>query len=433
MKNILLVWFILVVTGNNLLHAQELLKLDEAVAIALQKNHQIKINRNTARMSRNNAHPGNAGLLPKLDVQAGADYSEQTLQTPGGENKERSTFNSARIVLSYNLFNGLGSYFILKSLHAQAESGQLAARQDIELTLSRVIAAYYKVAAAEEVLQIRHDALQISRERLQRINKKSVYGQADKIAVLNAKVDFNTDTTAYLNADLLLTEARRNLNLLLGRDVNLDFTVDTQVPFITMPSREELKQSAFHHNASLLLTRNQLKQAKYALRQAQSVYSPRLDLSSAYGYSQNTADLSLAMDNPNRSLSAGLSLTFNLFNGFQNRIQSQNARIGLKNQQIFLEKAKLNLEKDLDNAYTAYRNQRYILELEQTNLDAAELNFKRSQELYNLGHLTATDFRAAQLNLIQARYRLSQAKFQAKSAETELLRLSGKLLSKRSE
>jgi outer membrane protein len=318
----------------------------------------------------------------------------------------------------------------LKNLRAQAEGGELAARKNIELTLTQVIAAYYNVAAAEEALQIRRDALQISRERLQRIDKKAAYGQANKIDVLNAKVDFNADTTAYLNARLQLTEARRNLNLLLGRDVNQDYTVDTQVPFTTIASRDELKEGAFRNNASYLLAQSNLKQANYALRQSQSVYYPRLDVTSAYGHSQNEANLNIALDNPNRSLSAGLSLSLNLFNGFKNKIQTQNALISLKNQQILLDKARLSLEKDLDNAYTAYQNQRYILKLEQTNLDAAELNFKRSQELYNLGHLTATDFRAAQLNLIQARYRLSQAKFQAKTAETELLRLSGRLLVK---
>jgi len=409
-------------------NAQELLQLDEAVAIALQKNHQIKVNRNTAQISKNNVHLGNAGFLPRVDILSAATYSDLELQSKAGTIREQSTLNSAQIVFSYNLFNGLGGYFTLKNLRAQAEGGKLAARQNIELTIMQVIGAYYNVAAAEEALNIRKDALQISRERLQRINKKAVYGQANKIDLLNAQVDFNADTTAYLSAQLQLTEARRNLNLLLGRDVNTDYSVDTQVTFAAVASQEKLKASAFQNNASYLLAQSQLRQARYALRQVQSSYYPQLSLTSAYGYSQTASDLNLVLDNPNRSLTAGLTLSMNLFNGFQNKIQKQNARIAMNNQHILLERMRLSLEKDLDNAYTAYRNQRFILELEQTNLNAAELNFKRSQELYNLGHLTATDFRAAQLNLIQARYRLSQAKFQAKSAETELLRLSGKLL-----
>ena len=67
--------------------------------------------------------------------------------------------------------------------------------------------------------------------------------------------------------------------------------------------------------------------------------------------------------------------------------------------------------------------------LEEKNLESAELNFKRTQELFNLGQVTTTQFREAQLNLISARNNISSAKYTAKLLEIELMRLSGQLLS----
>ena len=425
-KTIILLGWLVFLSAS--LFGQELLKLNDAVNMALQKNHQIKVLRNTVKISKNNVNVGNAGFLPKLDVVSAANYSDMKLPQPSGTVQQKSTLSSAQLQLSYNLFSGFGSYFTFKNLKAGAEVSSLSARQNIELTLLQVIRAYYGVAAAEEGLNIRSEALQISRERLQRIEKQATYGQANKIDLLNARVDFNADTVAFLDAQLQLTEARRSLNVLLGQNANTAFTVEHQVRFLPIVPLEALKASAYQNNASFLLAQSNIRQSEYALRHTQSAYSPRLDLFSTYGYSQTATDLNIVMDNPSRSFTAGLSLSFNLFNGFKNKIQTQNARIGLKNQQILLEQAKINLEKDLENAYTAYQNKRYILKVEQTNLKAAELNFQRSKELYNLGQLTNTDFRAAQLNLVRAKFSLSQAKYDAKIAEALLLQLSGKLL-----
>ena len=102
----------------------------------------------------------------------------------------------------------------------------------------------------------------------------------------------------------------------------------------------------------------------------------------------------------------------------------------LENQQLVEEEAKLFLETDIINAYEAYQNSRYVLELEERNLVVAELNFSRTEELFNLGQVTNTQFREAQLNLIRAKNNISSAQYSAKLDEIELLRLSGRLFTK---
>lgn len=55
------------------------------------------------------------------------------------------------------------------------------------------------------------------------------------------------------------------------------------------------------------------------------------------------------------------------------------------------------------------------------------MNFDRTQELFQLGQVTTTQFREAQLNWIRAELRLINEKYTAKFAEVELYRLSGTL------
>ena len=78
--------------------------------------------------------------------------------------------------------------------------------------------------------------------------------------------------------------------------------------------------------------------------------------------------------------------------------------------------------------YAAYQNSRYILKVQQQNLNTAELNFRRSKELFELGQLTSTQFREAQLNLIRAKTQIINAKFEAKIFEFQLLKLIGDLV-----
>jgi outer membrane protein len=161
---------------------------------------------------------------------------------------------------------------------------------------------------------------------------------------------------------------------------------------------------------------------------AKSARLPKLDINASYGYNRTADDVHITLDDANLTIRAGASLSFNLFNGFKTRTQIQNAQIEHENQRLLENEARLELEKEIANAFEAYQNSRFVLELEEKNLRAADLNFTRTEELFNLGQVTNTQFREAQLNLIRAKTSISSAKFNAKLKEIELLRLSGQLV-----
>ena len=46
--------------------AQELLKLEDAVKIALENNYEIKVSSNNSKIDETNSSAGNAGMLPNI-------------------------------------------------------------------------------------------------------------------------------------------------------------------------------------------------------------------------------------------------------------------------------------------------------------------------------------------------------------------------------
>ena len=57
--------------------AQEVLTLDQAMATALEHNHNLKIAELSSQQATNAATMGNAGMLPNVVATAGANVSQQ--------------------------------------------------------------------------------------------------------------------------------------------------------------------------------------------------------------------------------------------------------------------------------------------------------------------------------------------------------------------
>jgi outer membrane protein len=73
-------------------------------------------------------------------------------------------------------------------------------------------------------------------------------------------------------------------------------------------------------------------------------------------------------------------------------------------------------------------NSLQVLAAEQLNIHSAQLNFDQSKAYYELGQISSTQFREAQLNLISAKNNIQSATYNAKIAETELKKSSGVLV-----
>jgi outer membrane protein len=407
------------------IYPEEPLRFQQAIAIALERNHQVLIARNTAAIAKNSVNIGNANLLPNVSLSTGATFQDGP---SGPESSGSNTTTNAQVQVTYTLFDGLGNFYRFRKLQSGGELGELEARNAIETTLLQVSTAFYTAASAYENLQITRELLSISGERLARAKKRSAYGQARTIDVLSAQVDYLADQVTVTQARFLWDETRRSLNVLLNRDLEHHFTIDTTVEFRQNIDPEQLKSAALSDNAVYLAAREQWVQSRYDLKIVRSQFLPRLDFSGSYGYSQTAPRLNIGLDDAESSLRVGATLSFNLFDGFKRKIESQNAKIRQKNQALSLEQTRLNLEKEVTSAYESYQTSLMILDLEKKYVEAAELNFKRTRELYNLGQVTTTQFREAQLNLIRSRSNLSTARYEARIKDIELLRLTGQLI-----
>jgi outer membrane protein TolC len=273
--------------------------------------------------------------------------------------------------------------------------------------------------------------LTLSKRRLTRAQYAFELGQTNKLAVLNAAVDVANDSISLLNAQQNLGTAKRDLGVLINGDLQEDYRVDTSVVFLPMQRVEALLAGAKQNNVQLLLAQTNTKINEYDLKVSRSGFLPKVGLTGSYGWNLNQSAASAffpGTNNTNYNIALGANLTWNLFSGGQTLTRIKNAKLALDNQEILKAQQDLSFERDLMNAWQVYENSLSIFALQEELVKTSAVNFKRTEEQYALGTITAIEFRQAQLNLLNAETSSNAAKYNAKLAEYALLQLSGQLL-----
>lgn len=417
------------------LNAQELLSPDKAVQLTLEHNYGIQIANNNVEVAENNTSVLNSGYLPTLTGNAGATYNLDNTEAEFSNgnstvlNGAESSRYNASINLNYTLFDGLGRLYNYRRLKEQYQLSELEARETIENTMLQLFSVYYSVAQLAENTNAIKETFQISKDRLTRSEYQFEYGQNTKLDVLNAEVDINNDSISIVNTEQQLINAKRDLNVIMGNKVTGDFDVDTDISFLFDLNKDELWTKTKANNVSLLQADKNINISTLDVKSNRSQYLPTVGLTGSYGWNRNNNNAAAFVAvSTNTGLSAGVSLTWNLFDGGTTITRVKNAKITLETQQLQKEQILIDLERNFNNAWDDYQNKVLIYRLQEENIKTAENNFNRTQEKFKIGQVNSIEFRQAQLNLLNAELSRNQAKYNAKLAELVVLQLSGDLL-----
>lgn len=431
---IILFLFLFTFTAQSI--GQEILTKSDAVALALEHNFDIKAANNNVIIAANNAKLMNSGYLPSVSGTGSANFSftdvENTLQSgdvQSAKDVQTKRYN-ASLGLAYTLFDGFGRSYNFQKLKDTYRLSELQTRLVIENTLLNIFTAYYEVARLTQNIRTQRRGLDVSGDRLIRAKYSSDFGQNTQLDLLNAEVDYNNDSISYLTILQELENQKRNLNLLIGRDVQTQFVVDTTITYVQGLEINTLLTEAKATNINVLQEQVLLINAQHDQRIANTASIPKIGLNVAYNYSINNFGATSFFDKQNSTgTTLGASLTWNIFDGGLTKTRKQNTLILMQNQQLNLERTQLETQRNVSNAWTVYQTALFVLQAEKKNLQTNKLNFNRTQEQYTLGQVTSIEFRQAQLNYLNASLNYNQAKYSAKVAELTLLQLSGGLMS----
>jgi len=422
-----------------------LLSREQAVQLMLENNYGIKIAENTTKIAENNSGILNSGYLPTLQGNAGASRDENDSNTDfngaldqNGNvrndieiNNAQTTQYNAGLSVNYTLFDGLGRLYNYKRLQEQYQLSQLEARSTIENTTVQLMSVYLEIARLTENVRVLEENLEISKKREQRAQYQFDYGQVNKLEVLNARVDINTDSINILNAKQSLRNTKRDLNLLLNRELQANFVVDTTVVLQNMLVIDSYLEKVPDNNVRLLQSASNLQISDYDIKTSRALLLPRIGLTGSYGWNQSINPPTAffpATTRTGSNVAVGANLTWDIFDGGRSINSLRNAKISYENEALFKSQLEQEVARDVANAKGNYTNALAIYRMQEQNVLTNKSNFDRSEEQFKLGQVSSIEFRQAQVNLLNAETIKNLAKYDAKLAEYQLLQLAGQIL-----
>ncbi|MEM1326756.1 MAG: TolC family protein [Bacteroidota bacterium] len=439
MKYNIIIFFLSIAASN--LSAQSLLTLQTAVNNAINNNLELKSEQFNTEIDRNSITRANAGQMPTISLSANLEYGlapftqlELGIQGPTGENtiQEFDFTNSTTGLLAananYTLYDGKQGKYRYEQLQMQYGISQTQVKMMTERIIQQTVNAYIAVARQQSLLELNTQSIELSQERIERLEAQAKYGTAIRLQLTQAVVDLKSDSATYRTTALNLERAKNDLSVLMGQIADEDFRVEENFQLTPDLEYARLKADLLESNNAIVLNDRLLQLNELNLNLTKTAYQPRVQAYAEGNYLRTTDEANILLSNELMGFNFGLRASYNLFDGGLRKTREQNAKLAIEQQRSSRAQTTLNLETQLNSAFLQYEDSQEQLRIEESNLVLFEENYERVADNYKLGQASATDLRSAQLNLNAANNRINNLRYNIKQAETALLYLSGRLV-----
>ncbi|HUH27510.1 TolC family protein [Gelidibacter sp.] len=414
-------------------HAQELLTLEEAVAIALENNYDIRLAKNDLKSDSLGVSPGLAGMLPRVFAQASTNNSTQNISQTRSSGEVIELDNAKNKNLSYGvgldwtIFDGLGMFARYDQLKELEKLGKAQLQSTILNRVSDVMITYFDLVQHQQQLAALDSTLVISRQRVELADNRFSIGKASKLEVLNAQVDLNTDKTEHIRQSEMYTNTKIRLNEIMARDPETDFKVRDEVLIESNLELAELERLATAQNPELQAQLINKRISELELKQIKGNRYPRISATTGYNFSDSESSLGFTTKNNAQGWNYGLAASIDIFNGSNQNRNEKIAKLQIENSTIAIAQQTQTIKTELHTAFQTYQTHLRLIELETSNKEIAKENLDITLAKYKIGTIPTIEFRTAQLNYIRATLRMANAIYQAKLSEITLKQLVGSL------
>lgn len=396
----------------------QVLTLDDCIRIGLKENQSLTINRYETDRSISQAKSNISLVLPSIN------YSLSSASANAGNTGWNDSYSTS-LNLSQNIWDGGRWWNTLKS----AQTAQRAADMQLQIyelsTVYQIKVAYYNYLSALKLLDVYRENFNTSQSQHQLTLERFKLGAASHSDTLRTRVSIGESRLKIIQGENEARAKARELNIILGRDGNTPLQLEEPAwSMIEIPKYETTITELIASNPELQYLEETQEISEYNVNISRSAYIPSLNM--GMGYSNSAADMGSLYDETTSSLSAGVSLSWNLFNGTQTKRSVEQSKISRKIADENVDLKVRQLKRDLAQALENMETLKESVSISQLILNAAEIDMETAQEEYRLGSMSILDVLTITARYEDAKSGLIQAQYNLKIAEAALHQLLGK-------
>src|SRR5688572_21579031 len=222
---------VLLILFYNTSTAQERISIEQVVALALERNYDIKLSQNALVAASTDDKYAPGAFLPTLNA-AGTrlwNNNNQKQELANGDDVERNGVESnvltGSIQLQWMLFDGTRMFATRERISQIEQQGELFVKGQMVNTIAQVITNYHNIVRQKQQLKAIREQMGVSEERVKLASRRLEVGTGGKPELLQAKVDLNAQRTDVLVQQTLIAQLKDQLNGLVDMQLPASYEV----------------------------------------------------------------------------------------------------------------------------------------------------------------------------------------------------------------
>jgi outer membrane protein len=435
--------------------SQELLTLEDVIKMTIESNFDVALAKNNVQIAENNNNiglvgggqstggtvsGGTTGMLPQISIAAGSP------QNPLGFGKTTSTIKYSEpsqninnqtvtstnytpsLVVTWYFFDGTKMFATKIKLNRAVDLSNLQYRLTVENTLLTALTTYYQMISIEQFMKSLQNSLALGDDQKKLAAEKLKAGVGSNVDVLQTQIDYNTIEVQIVQQQNLLNQQRINLNNLLKRAPETEFTVPDTIVIQTNPEYNNALTNTNTNNSSILIARKNIALDQLALWEYHANAWPKIGITGNYTLSRQTNDIGFLRYNQNFGYNYGFIFSWTILNNLTTRTAIRNQNVLIASDHLRLEQSQLLERSNLYNAFLSFQNNAKIMEIEMHSVQLASQSLYIAAQRFKQGLSNYIEYRTVKQTYEDAQYQLSQAAYNTKISELNFLKEQGLLV-----
>lgn len=415
------------------------LTLDDLIQIAYQNQPVLRMTMIEREIIDNNVKSSLSGWLPQAGLEADYfRYFEQPVaifpdfNNPGSGNVQEVRtgvpFNSNlnffvnQSIVNNDLFRAKGQ---ANYLRASAEQNLELVKIDLNVNTSK---AFFEALLSQEEIRIREEDIQ--RQERQLKDARSLYeaGITDNIDYKRARIALQNSRSALFQAREQYQVSMARLKELAGisgaAQIELDYELNELIEQVQLDTLEGVDYGK-RYESRYLMSQKSIQEAELAF--SRRTFLPNIDAFFNYNIIYQTLDGSQLFNTAFPNSLAGFRMAFPIFQGGRRNYEIRAADLQLKQLEVAQEELQLQINREHQEALSAYKAYLYEWKIQEEIKDTAEEIYNTISLQYEEGVKNfleviqaETDLRTSRINYINALFRLMASKMDLLKARGEV-------------